>query len=71
MRSALVAGTPIDAVDPTGCGDVFGATCAARLAAGDTVDEALAAANRAAARNATHRGAGGLAAFLRGELVTA
>lgn len=71
IRTALLAPPPVEALDPTGCGDVFGATCAARLAAGDSIDEALAAANRAAARNATYRGAGGLASFLRGELVTA
>ena len=71
VRTALLAPPAVDALDPTGCGDVFGATCAARLAAGDTIEDALAAANRAAARNATYRGAGGLAGFLRGELVTA
>jgi hypothetical protein len=71
VRTALLAPPAVEALDPTGCGDVFGATCAARLAAGDTVDEALTAANRAAARNAIYRGAGGLAGYLRGELVTA
>ena len=71
VRTALVSPPAVDAIDPTGCGDVFGATCAARLAAGDSIEDALAAANRAAARNATYRGAGGLAGFLRGELVTA
>ncbi|MES2306955.1 MAG: PfkB family carbohydrate kinase [Gemmatimonadota bacterium] len=61
----------VDATDPTGCGDVFGATCFARLLAGDTVEAALTAANSAAARNATFRGAGGLPRHLRGELVLA
>ncbi|MEO5799727.1 MAG: carbohydrate kinase family protein, partial [Gemmatimonadales bacterium] len=61
----------VDATDPTGCGDVFGATCFARLLAGDTVEAALQVANSAAARNATFRGAGGLPRHLRGELVLA
>lgn len=71
IRSALSPAPRVDALDPTGCGDVFGATLAARLLAGDPVPEALAAANRAASRNAAFRGASGLAAHLRGELVTA
>ena len=71
VRTALLAPPPVDVLDTTGCGDVFGATCAARLAAGDDVETALAVANRAAARNATIRGATHLAAYLRGALVTA
>lgn len=70
VRSALVPGVAVEALDPTGCGDAFGATACARLLAGDDIETALAAANRAAARNATIRGAGGLAAHLRGALVT-
>jgi sugar/nucleoside kinase (ribokinase family) len=58
----------VDATDTTGCGDVFGATCCARLLGGDSLAQAVTAANRAAAREATFRGAGGLAAHLRGEL---
>jgi hypothetical protein len=54
--------------DPTGCGDVFGATYFSRLAAGDTFLAAMNAATNAAARNATLRGATGLAPFLRGHL---
>jgi hypothetical protein len=69
IRTALVPAPVVDAIDPTGCGDVFGATCCSRLLAGTSIEEAVAAANAAAARNATFRGAGGLAAFLRGELV--
>jgi sugar/nucleoside kinase (ribokinase family) len=61
----------VESLDPTGCGDVFGATLAARLLAGDLVPDALAAANRAAGRNAAFRGASGLANHLRGELVMA
>ena len=69
IRTSRLAPPAVDATDPTGCGDVFGATCFARLLAGDSVDAALTAANRAAARNATFRGAGGLPRHLRGELV--
>ena len=54
--------------DPTGCGDVWGATYFSRLIAGDRVDDAMAAAHRAASRNVEHRGATGLANHLRGEL---
>ena len=71
VRTALIPPPHVDAVDPTGCGDVFGATCCARLLAGDSVGTALEAANRAGARNATFRGARGLAQHLRGELVEA
>lgn len=55
--------------DPTGCGDVFGAAVFARLLAGDPLPEAIAAGNRAGARNVSYRGASGLARHLRGELV--
>lgn len=71
VRTALLAPPHVDVTDPTGCGDVFGATCAARLAAGDSVEEALQRANQAAARNATYRGATSLAGYLKGGLVTA
>jgi len=71
LRTALVPAPVVDPLDPTGCGDVFGATLCARLLAGDPVEAAIREANRLAARNATYRGAGGLARFLRGELVTA
>ena len=54
--------------DPTGCGDVWGATHFSRLLAGDMLTDAIAAANRAASRNVEHRGATGLANHLRGEL---
>ena len=54
--------------DPTGCGDVFGATYYSRMLAGDIITDALRAALDAAARNVEHRGATGLAHFLRGEL---
>jgi hypothetical protein len=52
--------------DPTGCGDVFGATLSARLLAGSSIEAAIADANRAGARNFSCRGAGGLLHSLRG-----
>jgi ribokinase len=70
VRSSLVpAEKVIDATDPTGCGDVFGAAVCARLLAGDPIESAIAAGNRAGARNVTYRGATGLNRHLRGELV--
>jgi hypothetical protein len=70
VRTALVPAEPADTPgDPTGCGDVFGATYFSRLLSGDTFGEALKAAIHAASRNVVFRGAGGLAAFLRGELL--
>jgi len=54
--------------DPTGCGDVWGATYFSRLLAGDKLDSAIDRALDAAARNVDHRGATGLADYLRGEL---
>ena len=69
VRTALVPAEPVDeSLDPTGCGDVWGATYFSRLLAGDTLSDAFAAANRAAGRNLEHRGATGLAMHLRGEL---
>jgi hypothetical protein len=54
--------------DPTGCGDVWGATMFCRLLAGDPLDRALEVANQAAGRNVLHRGATGLNHYLRGRL---
>ena len=54
--------------DPTGCGDVWGATYYSRLLAGDNFADAMCAALAAAARNVGFRGASGLAHHLRGEL---
>lgn len=70
VRTALAPAPRVVPLDPTGCGDVFGATLAARLVAGDAAADAIRAANAAASRNATVRGATGLAALLRGELVS-
>lgn len=68
VRTALVPAEATRHGDPTGCGDVWGATYFSRLIAGDKLDDAIVAAHRAAARNVEHRGATGLANFLRGEL---
>src|SRR6185503_9397999 len=70
VRSALIPAPQVDALDPTGCGDVFGAAVFARLLAGDTVEPALRHAANLAARNAAFRGASGLSRYLRGELVS-
>jgi hypothetical protein len=70
LRSALIPAPAVGVLDPTGCGDVFGAAAAARLFAGDSVEAAIRHANAMAARNAAFRGAGGLSRHLRGELVT-
>jgi hypothetical protein len=69
-HTALIPAPRVETLDPTGCGDVFGAAAFARLLAGDPVESALRHANELAARNAAFRGAGGLARHLRGELVT-
>ena len=73
IRTALVSAVPVDVkgrdLDPTGCGDVFGATLFARMLAGEAFPAALHWAVRAAARNAAYRGTRGLAHHLRGELV--
>jgi pfkB family carbohydrate kinase len=70
VRTALIPAPHIETLDPTGCGDVFGAVAFARLLAGDPVEAALRQATALAARNAGFRGASGLARHLRGELVT-
>ena len=69
-RTALIPATSVETLDPTGCGDVFGAAAFARMLAGDSVEAALRRAVALAARNAAFRGASGLARHLRGELVT-
>lgn len=70
VRSALIPAPLIETLDPTGCGDVFGAAAFARLLSGDSVEAALAHATALGARNAGFRGARGLTSHLRGELVT-
>lgn len=69
-RIALVPAPQVEAVDPTGCGDVFGAALCASLLAGQTPEAAIASANRLAARNASLRGATRLGRLLLGELAT-
>ncbi len=54
--------------DPTGCGDVWGATCFARLLSGDSLEGAMGEANRMAARNVQHLGARGLGLHLMGRV---
>lgn len=71
IRTALVAAPHVEAVDPTGCGDVFGAALCAGLLGGAAPEAAIAEANRLAARNASLRGASRLGRLLRGELVGA
>ena len=70
VRTELIPGetATTGSGDPTGCGDVWGATHFSRLLAGDKLSDAMRAAHRAAARNLAYRGATGLANYLRGEL---
>jgi sugar/nucleoside kinase (ribokinase family) len=56
--------------DPTGCGDVWGASFFCHMLAQRGLDGAMRAANRAAARNVEHRGATGLHHHLQGRLGT-
>jgi sugar/nucleoside kinase (ribokinase family) len=56
--------------DPTGCGDVWGATFFSRLLAGDGLEPAMRTANARAARNVAHRGARGLTDHLLGRIAT-
>ena len=69
VRSALIKAPQVETLDPTGCGDVFGAAAFARLLAGDPLESALRHASALAGRNAGFRGASGLTRHLRGELV--
>lgn len=71
IRTELLPAAPSRNVfdgDPTGCGDVWGATYFSRLLAGESIAGAMRVALVAAARNVDHRGATGLARHLRGEL---
>ena len=78
-RIVAVAGTParsrrvplpgpVRAGDPTGCGDVWGATFFAGLLSGSPLEEAMEEAHRKASRNVEHRGARGLYRHLSGRL---
>jgi sugar/nucleoside kinase (ribokinase family) len=72
VRGTAVSGfvTTVEVADgdPTGCGDVWGATCFVGLLAGAGLDTAMRAANQAASRNVRHRGASGLHDFLQGRI---
>ncbi len=70
VRTALIPAPPVLTrdIDPTGCGDVWGASYFSRLLGGATIGDAMHDANVAAARNVEHKGATGLAQYLRGEL---
>lgn len=71
IRTAKLPAKPLRTAgpgDPTGCGDVWGATYFSRLLAGDKLETAIDRALDAAARNVDHRGAAGLADYLRGDL---
>ena len=54
--------------DPTGCGDVWGATCLAKLLSGAPLEEAMRTANVWAGQNLEHRGAAGLGLHLLGRV---
>jgi hypothetical protein len=64
----IAAEQVVDDGDPTGCGDVFGATLVAGLLAGCPMSDALRQANTAAGRNLRHRGATRLHYHLRGAI---
>ncbi len=71
VTTARIEAPAVEALDPTGCGDVFGAALCARLLQGSHVEAAVEEANRLAARNAAFRGASDLSAHLSGGLVPA
>jgi pfkB family carbohydrate kinase len=64
----IPAPVALETGDPTGCGDVFGATLVAHLLRGTSLPEALRDANAAAGRNLSHRGASRLQYHLRGQI---
>lgn len=67
VRTALIApeGGAVTG-DPTGCGDVFGATMVASLLGGSPIEPSIRAANAMARKNVSYRGASGLQHHLRG-----
>jgi hypothetical protein len=71
VRSGRVTltGLPVDG-DPTGCGDVWGATLFSGLLGGATLVDGMAEANRLAERNVALKGADGLHRHLAGRLST-
>lgn len=66
VRGALYPVPRPESGDPTGCGDVWGATFFARLVGGDSLEGAARRAHDAAARKLAHRGATGLREWLEG-----
>jgi pfkB family carbohydrate kinase len=70
VRTARIPSDDVPVVDgdPTGCGDVFGATVVASVLAGAGLEDALRLGTRMGARNVSHRGATGLRDHLRGRL---
>ena len=70
LRTAKIPAVSLEEVrDPTGCGDVFGATVVSHLIQGDGVEDAVRAGNAFASRNAQYHGATNLQYHLRGEIV--
>ncbi|MGD2120985.1 MAG: carbohydrate kinase family protein [Gemmatimonadota bacterium] len=59
-RGSVMAASADFSADPTGCGDVWGATFFARLLAGESLERAMETANGTAFENLKHRGAQGL-----------
>lgn len=60
LRGTVPTPKENDSGDPTGCGDVWGATFFGRLLGGDPLEAAMAFANRNAGAAVEHRGARGL-----------
>ena len=70
IRTARISAVPVDEpLDPTGCGDVFGAATVAYLLRGASVEKSLAEANALAAANLSFRGATLLHHHLRREMI--
>jgi len=69
VTARIPAADVTDRLDPTGCGDVFGATIVSHLVQDAEIEEAIRHANRFAARNLSYRGATYLHHHLRGEIV--
>jgi len=69
IRSARIGAAQVDEpLDPTGCGDVFGASTLSYLLRGASVEEAISEANALAAANLSFRGATELHHHLRRKL---
>ena len=70
VRSAKLDAAEVTSAegDPTGCGDVWGASCFAHLLAGKSLEQAMSDAIRMAALNVEHRGASGLGLHLAGRV---